>query len=146
MGMKNARKCNNDVRTYTPRSSTTGRRDTKANRALLQDRFRAVAPAWLGKRISAEVRRQDGSIFHHFPIPSTLTCDKCRQLSVLGFTRGSLGSSQSKRTVFQPRLLGSAAESIFFPFMLRNFDQASAGSIRQDSSDSASPVARSVFV
>src|SRR5258708_29957992 len=51
MGTKNARKCNNDVRAYTPRLSTTGRRDTKANRARRQDRFRPVAPAWLGKRI-----------------------------------------------------------------------------------------------
>ena len=32
-----------------------------------------------------------------------------------------------------------SAESIFFSFILRNFDRESAGSIRQDSSDSASP-------
>ena len=42
MGTKNARKCNNSVRAYTPRSSTTGRKDTKANRALRQDRFRRL--------------------------------------------------------------------------------------------------------
>ena len=40
MGTKNARKCNNDVKAYTPRSSTTGRRGTKANRARRQNRFR----------------------------------------------------------------------------------------------------------
>src|SRR5260370_13579440 len=48
MGMKNARKCNNDVRAYTPRSSTTGPRGTMGNRAQRQDGFRPVAPAWLG--------------------------------------------------------------------------------------------------
>src|SRR5271165_3214448 len=63
MGTKNARKCNNDVRTYTPRSSTTGRRDTKANRARRQDRFKPVTPAWLRKRISAEIRDQNGFYF-----------------------------------------------------------------------------------
>src|SRR5712691_9634948 len=99
MGTKNARKCNNDVRAYTPRSSTTGRRDTKANRALRQDRFRPVAPGWLGKRISAEVRGQNGSIFRHFPIRSCLAVYKCRQFSVLGFTRGSLGSFRASLTV-----------------------------------------------
>ncbi len=46
MGTKNARKCSNNVRTYTPRSSTTGRRDTKANRAQLQDRFGPVTSDW----------------------------------------------------------------------------------------------------
>src|SRR5260370_35224536 len=48
MGMKNARKCNNDVRAYTPRSSTTGPRGTMGNRAQRQDEFRPVPPAWLG--------------------------------------------------------------------------------------------------
>src|SRR5260370_13889641 len=48
MGMKNARKCNNDVRAYTPRSSTTRPRGTMGNRAQRQDEFRPVAPAWLG--------------------------------------------------------------------------------------------------
>src|SRR5260370_36433731 len=48
MGMKNARKCNNDVRAYTPRSSTTGPRGTRGNRAQRQYEFRPVAPAWLG--------------------------------------------------------------------------------------------------
>src|SRR5258708_30953014 len=43
MGTKNARKCSNGARAYTPRLSTTGRRDTKANHALRQDRFRQVA-------------------------------------------------------------------------------------------------------
>src|SRR5260370_15924234 len=61
MGMKNARKCNNNVRTYTPRSSTTGRRDTKANRAQRQNRFGPVVSDWLGKRISAESGLQRGS-------------------------------------------------------------------------------------
>jgi hypothetical protein len=51
MGMKNARKYNNDVRAYTPRSGATGRRGTKANRARRQNRFR-VAPDWLGKRFA----------------------------------------------------------------------------------------------
>src|SRR5438445_12045921 len=46
-------KCNSNVRAYTPRSSTTGRKDTKANRALRQNRSRPVVPAWPGKRISA---------------------------------------------------------------------------------------------
>jgi len=31
-------------------------------------------------------------IFHHFPIANYFTASKCRQFSVLGFTRGSLGS------------------------------------------------------
>src|SRR5260370_5485552 len=43
MGTKNARKCSNGARAYTPRLSPTGRRDTKANHALRQDRFRQVA-------------------------------------------------------------------------------------------------------
>src|SRR5260370_12216404 len=47
MGMKNARKCNNDVRAYTPRSSTTGPRGTMGNRAQRQDGFKPVAPARL---------------------------------------------------------------------------------------------------
>src|SRR5437870_5818689 len=62
MGTNNARKCNNDVRAYTPRSNTTGRRDTKANRARRQDRSRPVAPASLGKRNRSEVRGQNGFI------------------------------------------------------------------------------------
>jgi hypothetical protein len=32
-------------------------------------------------------------IFHHFPFENTLTAIKCRQFSVLGLSRGSLGSS-----------------------------------------------------
>src|SRR6267378_914135 len=83
MGTKNARKCNNDVRACTLRSSTTGRRGTMGNRAPRQDGFRPVTAAWLGKRIGAEVRGQNGPIFDHFPIPSALTLDKCRQLGVL---------------------------------------------------------------
>ena len=39
-----------------------------------------------------------------------------------------------------------SAESIFFSFILRNFDRESAGSIRQDSSDSASRLEASVLV
>ena len=67
MGTKNARKCNNDVRACTLRSSTTGRRGTMGNRAPRQDGFRPVTAAWLGKRIGAEVRGQNGPIFDHFP-------------------------------------------------------------------------------
>ena len=52
------------------------------NRAPRQDGFRPVTAAWLGKRIGAEVRGQNGPIFDHFPIPSALTLDKCRQLGV----------------------------------------------------------------
>ncbi len=33
-----------------------------------------------------------GAIFHYFPITKNLALIKCRQFSVLGFTRGSLGS------------------------------------------------------
>jgi hypothetical protein len=43
MGTKNAQKCKNDARVYTPRSSTTGRRDTKASHALPRERLRSVA-------------------------------------------------------------------------------------------------------
>jgi hypothetical protein len=32
------------------------------------------------------------SVFHHFPITRSLVSVKCRQFSVLGFARGSLGS------------------------------------------------------
>ena len=53
-GTKNARKCNNDVRAYTPRSSTIGRKDTKANRALRQDRSRPVAAAALPRNIEVK--------------------------------------------------------------------------------------------
>src|SRR6266853_978970 len=35
------------------------------------------------------------SVFHHFPITGNLVLVKCRQFSVLGLTRGSLGSSRS---------------------------------------------------
>jgi integrase len=43
------RKCSNNVRTYTPRSSTTGRRDTKANRAQRQNRLGpAIGLPWYG--------------------------------------------------------------------------------------------------
>jgi len=68
------------------------------NRAPRQDGFRPVTAAWLGKRIGAEVRGQNGPIFDHFPIPSALTLDKCRQLGVspyLGFARKTLGSVRS---------------------------------------------------
>ncbi len=34
-------------------------------------------------------------IFHRFPIPDRSSASKCRQFSVLGLTRGSLGSSRS---------------------------------------------------
>src|SRR5215471_8540790 len=40
MGTKSARKCNNDVRVYTQRSSGTGRTDTKAGRVLRRKRFK----------------------------------------------------------------------------------------------------------
>ncbi len=92
MGTKNARKCNNGVRAYTPRSSTTGRRDTKANRARRLDQFRPIVPAWFGKRISAEVRHQNSSIFHHFPIAGCFVAYKCRRSSELRVATGSLGS------------------------------------------------------
>jgi hypothetical protein len=32
------------------------------------------------------------SVFHHFPITENCDSTKCRQFSVLGFARGSLGS------------------------------------------------------
>ena len=35
------------------------------------------------------------SIFHHFPIAACFIVYKCRQFSVLGFTKGSLGSVRS---------------------------------------------------
>jgi hypothetical protein len=35
------------------------------------------------------------SVFHHFPITRNLVVVKCRQFSVLGLPRGSLGSSRS---------------------------------------------------
>ncbi len=38
---------------------------------------------------------RNSRIFHHFPITGNSVSDKCRQFSVLGFTRGSLGSSRS---------------------------------------------------
>ncbi|PYU02955.1 MAG: hypothetical protein DMG34_14615 [Acidobacteria bacterium] len=69
-GTENAPKCNNNVRTYTPRSSTIGRRDTKANRAQLQDRFRSVTSDWLGKRISAEFDSETVP----FPMISNYAC------------------------------------------------------------------------
>jgi hypothetical protein len=34
-------------------------------------------------------------IFHHFPITDRFDSSKCRQFSVLGLTRGSLGNSYS---------------------------------------------------
>src|SRR5215831_7652557 len=46
MGTKIARKCNNDVRVYTQRSSGTGRRDTKAGRALRRKRFEPCSSAY----------------------------------------------------------------------------------------------------
>src|SRR5262252_6295697 len=46
MGRKSARKCNNDVRVYTQRSSGTGRRDTKAGRALRRKRFEPCSSAY----------------------------------------------------------------------------------------------------
>jgi hypothetical protein len=36
--------------------------------------------------------RNGDRIFHHFPITWDFVLVKCRQFSVLGFTRGSLGS------------------------------------------------------
>src|SRR5215831_13580438 len=46
MGTKSARKCNNDVRVYTQRSSGTGRTDTKAGRALRRKRFKPCSSPW----------------------------------------------------------------------------------------------------
>src|SRR5260370_8502626 len=85
MGTKNARKCNNDVRAYTPRSSTTGRKDTKANRALRQNRSRPVAPAWLGKRISAvRANTVPFSIIFQFQVLSLLQPSQTSLNSKLG--------------------------------------------------------------
>ena len=50
-------------------------------------------------------------IFHHFPITRSFVLVKCRQFSVLGLTRGSLGSlrpSGHRRTECENWILGRA--------------------------------------
>ena len=71
MGTKNARKYSNGARAYTPRLSTTERRDTKASHALRQDRFRQVALTGLA---SESVHKFDGEtvsfyIIFQFQVP-----------------------------------------------------------------------------
>jgi len=50
------------------------------------ERFAADCP------IGAQNRGLRGPIFHYFPITESFVLTKCRQISVLGLTRGSLGS------------------------------------------------------
>jgi len=45
-----------------------------------------------GYRLRAVLPKKSNRIFHHFPIARDPVLVKCRQLSVLGFARGSLGS------------------------------------------------------
>ncbi len=40
---------------------------------------------------------QSGFIFHHFPTQDLVDQCQCRQISVLGFARGSLGSFYTAR-------------------------------------------------
>jgi hypothetical protein len=44
-----------------------------------------------------DAQREQISVFHYFPITRNLAAIKCRQFSVLGFIRGSLGSFYSLR-------------------------------------------------
>jgi hypothetical protein len=64
-----------------------------------------------GYWVRAVLLKKSNRIFHYFPIARDPVLVKCRQFSVLRLTRGSLGSLQSKLTVFQ--LLDSAAEPTF---------------------------------
>jgi len=45
-----------------------------------------------GSWLCAVIPKKFSRIFHHFPITSNSFLAKCRQFSVLGVTRGSLGS------------------------------------------------------
>jgi len=56
---------------------------------LFRPIIRDWCPPW---RSSTVPKIETNRIFHHFPIPGNLVLVKCRQFSVLGFTRGSLGS------------------------------------------------------
>jgi hypothetical protein len=53
------------------------------------------------------------SIFHHFPITGCFVVCKCRQFSVLGFTRGSLGSSNSA-TELRPLVVPNCTQELVF--------------------------------
>jgi hypothetical protein len=48
-----------------------------------------------GYWLRAVLPKKFNRIFHHFPIARDPVLVKCRQFSVLGFARGSLGSSRS---------------------------------------------------
>ena len=48
-----------------------------------------------GYPLRAVLPKKSNRIFHHFPITRNLVLVKCRQFSVLGVTRGSLGSACS---------------------------------------------------
>jgi hypothetical protein len=50
-------------------------------------------------------------IFHHFPITENSALLKCRQFSVLGFTRGSLGSVCST-TELRPLVVSDCTQEL----------------------------------
>ena len=58
----------------------------KGGRITSLERFAADCP------IGAQNKGLRGPIFHYFPVAESFVLTKCRQISVLGLTKGSLGS------------------------------------------------------
>ena len=62
-----------------------------------------------GSWLCAVIPKKFNRIFHHFPITRSFVLVRCRQFSVLGLTRGSLGSlrpSGHRRTECENWILG----------------------------------------
>jgi hypothetical protein len=60
-----------------------------------QKKLSLFASTKKGYWLRAVLPKKSNRIFHHFPIARDPVLVKCRQFSVLGVTRGSLGSSGS---------------------------------------------------
>jgi hypothetical protein len=67
-----------------------------------QQKFQKNSVFFMRKKSSwlcAAIPKKFNHIFHHFPITGSFVLVKCRQFSLLGSTRGSLGSFRPNLTV-----------------------------------------------